>query len=300
MTGVMRRTGAGPCQNAGLVRADTIPEIRHHRRVIHLRGVTFERGEEPDVRGFPFDLPALRGVDRLAFSAPVTIFVGENGSGKSTLLEALAIAARAITAGSSDVADDATLTGVRALAASIRLTWAKRPSRGFFLRAEDFFGYAKRMDEVRAGLEGELRRVDEEFAGASDYARALARSPMLGELAALRERYGDGLDTRSHGESFLLFFRERLVPGGIYFLDEPEAPLSPARQLSFLALLKEMLARDVQIVMATHSPILLACPEAEIWSFDAAPIKTVAYEDLEHVTLTRDFLRDPEAYLRHL
>ena len=114
-----------------------------------------------------------------------------------------------------------------------------------------------------------------------------------GELGALRERYGDGLDRRSHGESFLHFFAERLVPGGIYFLDEPEAPLSPARQLSFLALLKSMEAAASQVIVATHSPILLAYPGADLLSFDAAPLRRVRYEELEHVTLTRDFLRDP-------
>ncbi len=198
------------------------------------------------------------------------------------------------------MAADPTLGGVRALADELRLSWAKRPGRGFFLRAEDFFGFAKRMDELRTGLEAELRRVDEEYADAEDYARSLARAPMLKELDALRARYGEGLDTRSHGEAFLHFFAERLVPGGIYFLDEPEAPLSPSRQLSFLALLKEAVGSGAQVVMATHSPILLAFPGADILSFDTTPLARVAYEDLEHVTLTRDFLRDPEAFLRHL
>ena len=267
--------------------------------MIHLR--TAVLGSRTSHRpGFPFDLPVLASGLDVAFDAPVTIFVGENGSGKSTLLEALAIAARATSAGSEDAASDGTLAGARALAHELHLTWSKRPARGFFMRAEDFFGYAKRLDATRADLEAELRRVDAEYADASDQARALARSPMLHELAALRARYGDGLEARSHGESFLHFFRERIVPGGIYFLDEPEAPLSPARQLAFLALLKEMVERDVQVVMATHSPILLAAPGAAIWSFDTSPMARVAYDDLEHVTLTRDFLRDPEAYTRHL
>ena len=109
-----------------------------------------------------------------------------------------------------------------------------------------------------------------------------------------------GLDTQSHGESFLRFFGERLVPNGTYFLDEPEAPLSPARQLSFLALLKELVAADGQAIIATHSPILLAFPGAVILSFDGDTIAQVAYEDLDHVRLTRDFLADPEAFLRHL
>jgi predicted ATPase len=90
------------------------------------------------------------------------------------------------------------------------------------------------------------------------------------------------------------------VPGGTYFLDEPEAPLSPARQLAFLAILKQAVADDCQVILATHSPILLAFPGATILSFDHDPIRPVPYADLEHESLTRDFLRDPDAFLRHL
>lgn len=251
-------------------------------------------------RDFPFNLPALRSVKELAFDSDVTIFVGENGSGKSTLLEALAIASRAITAGTAEAADDSTLDGVRALAASLRLSWARRTHRGFFLRAEDFFGFARRMATLRDDLERGMREVEAAYADREAYARDLALAPYRKELGALRERYGDGLDTQSHGESFLHFFQARLVPGGTYFLDEPEAPLSPARQLAFLAILKQAVATDCQVILATHSPILLAYPGATILSFDHDPIRAVAYADLEHVTLTRDFLRDPDAYLRYL
>jgi predicted ATPase len=230
----------------------------------------------------------------------VTILVGENGSGKSTLLEALAIAARATTAGSSEASEDDTLGGVRALADQLRLSWATRRHRGFFLRAEDFFGFAKRMSTMRAELEAGLARVLDEYADREAYARDLAALPYRKELGELERRYGDGVDSRSHGEAFLAFFRDRFVPGGTYFLDEPEAPLSPSRQLAFLALLREAVAAGSQILMATHSPILLAVPDAAIWSFDEAPIRRVAYEDLEHVRLTRDFLTNPDAFLRHL
>ena len=267
--------------------------------MLHLTRATI-RAPSDSSPGFPFNLPALGSVKELAFDADVTIFVGENGSGKSTLLEALAIAGRAITAGTAEAADDSTLAGVRLLAASLRLSWAKRTHRGFFLRAEDFFGFARRMATLRAELERGLADVDADYADRPELARSLARSPFLKELGALRARYGDGIDTRSHGESFLEFFQERLVPGGIYFLDEPEAPLSPARQLAFLSLLRQVVALDCQVVMATHSPILQAFPGAAIWTFDESPIRPVAYADLEHVRLTRDFLNNPEAYLRHL
>jgi predicted ATPase len=266
--------------------------------VIHLRDARLAAGRGDT--GFPFELPIVRSLRTLRFEVPVTLFVGENGSGKSTVLEALAIAARAITAGSTEAADDPTLDGVRRLARAMTLTWATRTHRGFYLRAEDFFGYAKRLATMRAELEVELAAVDEEYNDRPGLAHELARTPFLRELGELRRRYGEGLDTQSHGESFLRFFGERLVPNGTYFLDEPEAPLSPARQLSFLALLKELVAADGQAIIATHSPILLAFPGAVILSFDGETLTRVAYEDLDHVRLTRDFLADPEAFLRHL
>ena len=251
-------------------------------------------------RGFPFDVPAIAGLHELVLDRPVTILVGENGSGKSTLLEAIAIAARATTVGSSDAVDDDTLAGVRALAADLRLSWTSRKHRGFFLRAEDFFGFARRIAVMRASLEADLAQVLLEYADREAFARDLAASPYRKEIAELERRYGAGVDSRSHGEAFLAFFRDRFVPGGIYLLDEPEAPLSPFRQLAFVALMGEAVAAGSQVIMATHSPILLAFPKAAIWSFDETPIRRVAYEDLAHVTLTRDFLNAPEAFLRHL
>ncbi|MCA9971103.1 MAG: AAA family ATPase, partial [Anaerolineales bacterium] len=138
------------------------------------------------------------------------------------------------------------------------------------------------------------------YADRSAHARGLARMPFAGELQAMRGQYGRAIDTYSHGESFLELFQQRLRPGGLYLLDEPEAPLSPLRQLSLLSLLKTAVAEGSQFLIATHSPILMAFPDAAILSFDAAPLQPVAYEELEHVTLTRDFLNDPAAFLRHL
>jgi predicted ATPase len=245
-------------------------------------------------------VPAVRALDRLQFEAPVTLFVGENGSGKSTLLEALAIASRAVTAGSAEAADDTTLAGARTLAGALQLSWNARTHRGFYLRAEDFFGYARRVATLRAELEQGLAAVDLEYAGRPGLAHDLARTPYLRELGELERRYGDGLDALSHGESFLRFFAARLVPRGTYFLDEPEAPLSPQRQLALLAILREMVEADCQLVIATHSPILLAMPGAVILSFDEAPIRRVDWDELEHVRLMRDFLASPDAFLRHL
>jgi len=138
-----------------------------------------------------------------------------------------------------------------------------------------------------------------EYAGRSAYARGLATGPVAASLAELEDRYGADLDANSHGESFLQLFQSRVVPGGLYLLDEPETPLSPQSQLALMAMLKEMV-EDSQFIIATHSPMLLAFPGAEIYTFDAPPLRRVEYEDLEHVRLTRDFLNAPEAFLRHL
>lgn len=266
--------------------------------MIHLRSITQKGINEEE--GFPFNVPVIRALNEIEFHAPVTFFVGENGSGKSTLMETIACAAGSVTVGSESVKTDPSLAHIRKLAGRLRLTWTKRTHKGFFLRAEDFFGYAKQMARTQQELEDDLRKVDDEYTGRSKLAKDLAKLPHANELRAIKSRYGDGLDTRSHGESFLALFQSRFVPDGLYLLDEPEAPLSPIRQLAFLSALKRMAAEDSQFIIATHSPIIMAFPEAEILSFDGGQIRRVNYADLEHVTLTKAFLNDPEAYLRYL
>jgi predicted ATPase len=265
--------------------------------MIHLQSITKKEIEE---QGFPFNVPVISALEEIKFTAPVTFFVGENGSGKSTLMETIACAAGSVTVGSESVKTDPSLAHVRKLANHLRLTWTKRTHKGFFLRAEDFFGYAKQMAQTRQELEDDIKKVDSEYAGRSKFAKDLAKLPHANELHAIKNRYGDGLNTRSHGESFLALFQSRFVPNGLYLLDEPEAPLSPIRQLAFLSALKQMIAEESQFIVATHSPIIMAFPDAEILSFDGGKIRSVNYDELEHVTLTREFLNDPEAYLRRL
>ncbi len=267
--------------------------------MIHLRAIKFEETAVSPSQ-FPFNIPALQELSQLTFSAPVTLLVGENGSGKSTLLEALATAVGSITVGAADAERDPSLQTVRQLADQLKLVWQKRTRAGFFLRAEDFFGYVKRLGKMRADLEADLQRVEGEYDGRSDYAKGLARMPYARELGAMEDQFGRSLDSFSHGESFLELFQSRFRPGGLYLLDEPEVPLSPSRQLTLIALLKQMVEQNSQFVIATHSPILLAYPGAAILSFDERPLQTVAYEALEHVALTRSFLNDPDQYLRYL
>lgn len=264
--------------------------------MIHLQSVQLKptAQQRPD---FPFNLPLVQRFAPLELRAPVSFLVGENGSGKSTFLEALAVAAGSVAVGGEDLQRDQTLVHARALAQQLRLTWLRKTPRGFFLRAEDFFNFARRLKQMTEEFELAAAEFEQEYDG---YALGLAKGAVLGQKRALEERYGKDLDANSHGESFLKLFQARFVPNGLYLLDEPEAPLSPQRQLALLAMLKEMVAQGAQFIIATHSPILMAFPAAVIYSFDQHPVTEIPYEAVEHVDLTRRFLNNPAAFLRHL
>ena len=266
---------------------------------IHLSSLSRRGGDDG---AFPFTVPAIRLLDGLALQRPVTFFVGENGSGKSTLLEGIAAAARLPAVGSTDVPRDETLAAQRRLGKALRLSWHKKATRGFFLRAEDFFGFTKRLARERAELLLEMREVSSQYRAQdrSTYAEGLAQAPLKSSLAAMEQRYGIDLDANSHGQSFLKLFQSRFVPGGLYLLDEPEAPLSPQSQLALLAMIGDMVSQDAQFIIATHSPMLLAFPDAQIYSFDKTPVEAVAYDQLDHVRITRDFLNAPERYLKQI
>jgi len=258
------------------------------------------RSGDGEAGAFPFTVPAIRTLETLALPGPVTFFVGENGSGKSTLLEAIAAAARLPAVGSADLDADTTLGAQRSLGDALRLVWSRRTSRGFFLRAEDFFGFAKRLSQMRSELLLRLEELESEYADRSDWAKGLAMGPVHTSLAELERRYGVDLDANSHGQSFLRLFQSRLVPAGLYLLDEPEAPLSPQSQLGLMAMIADMVAQDAQFIIATHSPILMAYPGATIVSFDEVPVGVVEYGSLESVRLVREFLRAPERFLSRI
>lgn len=249
---------------------------------------------------FPFSVPAVRTTPAFEFTSAVTFFVGENGSGKSTVLEAIALAAGLPAVGAADPRRDETLAPQRELARAYRLEWSRRTHRGFFLRAEDFFGFQRRLARERVELEARITEVEATYQDRSALARGLAKGPAAASLAAMERRYGRDPEARSHGEAFLALFKSRFVPGGLFLLDEPEAPLSPQNQLGLVALLMDLVTEDAQFIVATHSPIVLGVPGATILSFDGGRVAPVAYQDTAHVRLTRDFLNAPERYLRRL
>ncbi len=267
--------------------------------MIHLRSISYQKPEQ-DNRGYPFSLPVFHEFDGLEFNSPVSFFVGANGSGKSTLLETIACAIDSVVVGSESLKSDKTLGAVQHLSRFLKLSWQKRTRKGFFLRAEDFFGYTKNMTKLRQELEEDIRVINIDYKDRTDYAADLARSPHIGQLKALSQRYGDGLEHHSHGEAFLALFKSRFVPGGLYLLDEPEAPLSPLHQLGLISILKDMINQDAQFIIATHSPILMAFPDATLFNFEDNSIQQVAYDELENVKIMRSFLNDPQAFLHQL
>lgn len=242
----------------------------------YVRALYLVKERVPEAAGYPFSLPAVQSLlQELELHPRVTFFIGENGSGKSTLLEAIAVAAGFNAEGGSRNFRFATRSSESNLHACIRLVrGVHRPRDGFFLRAESYFNVAT-----------EIERLDAEPGPAP---------PILPAFG------GRSLHEQSHGESFFALLQRRFRGDGFYVLDEPEAALSPGRQLAFLARLHQLVRLGSQFVIATHSPILMAYPEARLLEPSQSGIREVPYEDTEHFKVTRDFLLRREPMLRVL
>lgn len=258
---------------------------------------TFKRSNGNKLGDYPFHMPAINELNQLNFKSPVTFLIGENGCGKTTLLESMVELAHSINLVPEEFNK---MTGAKILSESFEIEWHKKTSRGFYLKSQSLITYIQYLDRMKSETKRELELLKEAFKDRSDYAYKLAAGPYQKTLGALTNRYGDGLDKMSHGEGYLELFKSRLVPEGLYILDEPELSLSPMRQLSLIALIKEMVTKNCQFIIITHSPILMAYEDAVIFEFSHDGIKEVVYDDIEHVNLTRDFLNNPKRYLRYL
>lgn len=235
---------------------------------MYLKKIIYKRDEVPSVENYPFSIPAVRTLEELELNTPITFFVGENGAGKSTLLEAIANVAGFNSAGGGRQHSFSIHADEVPLAPFIRLSWTKKIYEGFFLRAESFYQFASFIDSI--------------------------------EDPRKYSRYGDkSLHEASHGESFMRLFQHAFNKKAIYFLDEPEAALSPIRQLSLLRIMKE-LEPTAQFVIATHSPILLGYPGATIFNFDETAITPTTFEETDHYQVTKLFLENPNRMFREL
>jgi len=233
----------------------------------YLISASFRPDVEIDCETHPFNIPSVRDLPTIDFHPNVTFFVGENGSGKSTVLEALALALGFGPEGGTKNVQFQTTRSVSSLHDALRLSRGpSKPSDGYFLRAESFFNVATYMDEV-------------------------------GYLGGYGNR---SLHERSHGESFMALLVNKLRGDGIYLLDEPEAALSPSRQMAALRAIHQLVIESSQFIIATHSPILLSYPNAKIVQFDRSGLSETTYEETEHYFVTRDFLNNYQRRLEQL
>ncbi len=242
-----------------------------------LSSVRFNPSEEINNSAYPFCLEIIQNLKEIDFSSPVTFFVGENGTGKSTLLESVAYHAGFGSEGGSKnisfkTSKDDTYSGVQGLADQLILSWKQKPKDGYFFRAETFYNIANHLDYLN----------DESGGAYASYG-------------------GKSLHHQSHGESFLSFFKNRMGKGGFFILDEPEAALSPQRQIALLLVIHQLCKdSNTQFIIATHSPILLAYPKAVIYSCDEKQLKQIMYTETAHYKITKDFLNNPDLYLGKL
>lgn len=252
------------------------------KKIISLDGPLLDKAtiafsDSVNMSQYPFSLPLIQNLTEIVFPTQVTFFVGENGAGKSTILEALAQKAGfGLEGGGKNIkfttSQEKTYIGAQDFAQNITLSWRYKTHGGYFFRAESFFNLANHIDQ----LAQDDQRIYTPYGGRS-------------------------LHEQSHGESFLSFFKNRLYENELFMFDEPEAALSPQRQLSLMAIIHDLCKNShAQFIIATHSPILLAYPNATIYSCDGPKLTKITYEETDHYQITKRFLDNPDFYLRHL
>ena len=241
----------------------------------YLKSIVIEKPQGS--QNFPFNIPALSNLETMDFHRDVTFFIGENGSGKSTLLEGIAIAMGFAGQGGTQNVDVEDRYGASSISNYIRVRKGFNPKDRFFLRAETLYNFGDYLEDL-------VRNPDARTTSAQVFARYGGKS----------------LHAQSHGESFMSIFVNALGGHGLYLFDEPEAALSPARQLAALVRIEDLVNQQSQFIIATHSPILLSYPRAKIYLFDQDGCREIAYQDTEHYSITKDFLNNYEHRLARL
>jgi predicted ATPase len=238
--------------------------------LLHLKGLTIESDQFPTKTHYPFNIDVLQRTPGFLFSSPVTFFVGENGSGKSTLLEALARRCQIHIWSGAESTRAEPNPYEQMFFLYLNVQWTDGMVPGSFFSSQIFRNFSQLVDMWEADNPGQI-----------DY---------FG---------GKSLLTQSHGQSLMSFFKARYKIKGLYLLDEPETALSPKSQIELLHLIQEMSRLGhAQFIIASHSPILLACPGAVIYSFDHTPVKEIKYEETDHYQIYKNFMESPERHLK--
>lgn len=246
---------------------------------------------------FPFSIPAIKFAKNVQFDSPVTFIIGDNGTGKSTLLESLAFRLQLPHMDGSHYGKSG-FDAAKTLVPYLKLKWAIERSIGFFFRAEDFGDYLNSVERRDAHIHSQLDYLQGEV---PDNIIQEMKDSANDQLHHMRRNYGQELQSFSHGEAYLQIMQEKINQRGLYLLDEPEAALSPSKQLSLIYFIHEHLqSYNSQFIIVTHSPMLIAYPGATIHEITENDMSMVDFEETEHYTVTKSFLNSPDAYLRFL
>lgn len=263
-----------------------------------ISSVRFRNYPEDRQEKFPWNLPLIKNFEELVFEKNISYFVGENGSGKSTVLEAIAAYAEVPLAGSFSLEEDTSLAASNELSEYMRIQFEDKTRHGFFVRAEDFIGFARNIKRQIKALDDEIADIKVTWTGGD---MSLALGAIEGEKQELIQRYSNDLEAMSHGEGFLKFFTSRITAKGLYLIDEPEAALSPTRQLSLLTLMMDKIKKtDSHFIIATHSPIFMSVPDSEVFYFQDGKIEKVDYTQTEHYILTKSIIENPQGIMKEL
>ncbi|HXO77242.1 MAG TPA: AAA family ATPase, partial [Puia sp.] len=246
---------------------------------------------------FPFNIPAVKFAKQIKLDERITIFVGDNGSGKSTLLETIALSLNISLIGGY-IGSSAGFEAARALKPYLDIEWEHQTEQGFFFRAEDFSHFIDAVEREKIRIQLELNDLRGEV---NDSVIDKIGGSMNFTLRTMVKNYGSDMQAYSHGEAYLTILQKRIQDKGVYLLDEPEAALSPLKQLSLIYFILEVLKnKKAQFIIATHSPILMGLPGAALYEIQEDGVRRVEYRETEHYRITRTFLENPDQYLRYL
>ncbi|MEW4922254.1 AAA family ATPase [Algibacter sp. 2305UL17-15] len=245
---------------------------------------------------YPFDIPAIKHAKNIDFNAQITFLVGENGTGKSTLLESIACLLQLPHMDGSGY-NKSSFEAAKTLLPYLELEWHIERPTGFFFRAEDFGDYLNSVNRSDAQLQNSY---DDLEGNVPAHIIKQMKDNANHQLHHMRKNFGQELNAFSHGEAYLHIMNQKINSRGIYLLDEPEAALSPSKQLSFIYFLNSHLQNyDSQFIVATHSPMLMAYPGAKIYEITESGMILTTLENTDHYSITKSFLNNPSSFLRH-
>ena len=246
---------------------------------------------------FPYKIAAVRYARSIDLSNKVTFFIGDNGCGKSTLLESLAFRLQLPHMDGGDYSKNSFQAAVK-LSGDLDLSFNIDRPRGFFFRAEDFGDYLNSVSRRNTSLYAHLDSLEHDI---PTHVIQQMKENANYQIHHMRENYGQELSSFSHGEAYLKIIDEKVKGAGIYILDEPEAALSPAKQLSLIYQMADHLSHNMsQFIIATHSPIIMSYPEATIYEITEDSMLKTDLDETEHYRITKGFLNNPDLYIRHL